>query len=106
MNWRSTFRVSASSCICSSSFNATRSGSVGGGAGVFVAFRPEEHREEFRHLAARAHHQRVRSIELADAFKRLVAACVEVAGARHPEPAPFALDRVQAPDILPDPLPL
>jgi hypothetical protein len=71
-----------------------------------VVFRPEKYREEFRYLAARAHYQRVWPIELVDAFKRLVAASVEAAGARHPEPAPFALDGVQAPDILPNPLPV
>jgi hypothetical protein len=60
-----------------------------------VALRTKHHVDEFGDLAARAHYQRVRLL----AF---VAAFVEVAATGHLKPAPFALDGVQAADVLGD----
>jgi hypothetical protein len=60
-----------------------------------VALPSKKYVDEFRHLAARAHDQRVRLIAFFPAV-------VEVTATRHLEAAPFAFDGVQTADVLRD----
>lgn len=69
-----------------------------------MALRSKEHADEFCHLAAGAHYQRVRLVAFVLAlFPRLVATFIKATAACHFEAAPFALGGMQTAYVLNDP---